>query len=79
MRIRIQIQVISLRFTEFNKQKIILSYFFAYFILDEPLRNVEIYIITLFSKVQIWVLGVIKFFFEDFGWYFTPYIRIQEA
>ena len=67
MRIRIQIQVISLRFTEFYKQKNNFIVFFAYFILDEPLRNVEIYIITLFSKVQIWVLGVIKFFFEDFG------------
>ena len=32
--------------------------------LDEPLRNEEIFIISLFSKVQIWVLGVKKFFLQ---------------
>jgi len=26
------------------------------------------FIISLFSKVQIWVLGVKKFFFAVFGW-----------
>ena len=31
--------------------------------LDEPIRNEKIFIISLFfSKVQIWVLGVNKFF-----------------
>ena len=45
---------------------------------DEPFRNQEIFIITLFSKVQIWVLRV-NYFFAVFGWYFAPWIRIQEA
>ena len=31
-----------------------------------------------FSIVQIWVLGL-KSFFSVFDWYFTPWIRIQEA
>ena len=30
----------------------------------EPIRNEEILIISLFSKVQIWVLGVKSFFFD---------------
>ena len=30
-----------------------------------------------FSKVQIWVLGVKKFFFAVFGSFFTPRIRIR--
>ena len=29
--------------------------------LDEPFRNQEIFIISLFSKVQIWVLRVLQF------------------
>ena len=33
--------------------------------LDEPFRNQEIFIISLFSIVQIWVLRV-KFFFLQF-------------
>ena len=35
------------------------------------------YNLSFFSKVQIWVLGVQKFFFAVFGWYFTPWIRIR--
>ena len=40
-------------------------FFYAYFILklDEPFINEEIFIISLFFKVQILVLGVKKFFF----------------
>jgi len=30
-----------------------------------------------FLKIQIWGLGVKKFFFAVFGWYFTPWIRIR--
>ena len=33
-------------------------------ILDEPFRNQEIFIISLFSIVQIWVLRVIFFFLQ---------------
>ena len=29
--------------------------------LDEPFRNEEIFIISLFSEVQIWGLGVLQF------------------
>ena len=35
------------------------------------------YNLYFFSKVQIWVLWVKKFFFAVFGWYFTPWIRIR--
>ena len=34
--------------------------------LDEPFRNEEIFIISLFSNVQIWGLGVKKFVFLKF-------------
>ena len=34
--------------------------------LDEPFRNQEIFIISLFSLVQIWVLRVIFFFLQFF-------------
>jgi len=47
-----------------------LFYFFSLIFilkLDEPFRNEEIFIISLFSKNQIWVLGVKKFFFAVFG------------
>jgi len=46
--------------------KFIVLFFSLIFILklDEPFRNEEIFIISLFSKVQIWVLGVKKFFFS---------------
>ena len=30
----------------------------------KPFRNEEIFIISFFSEVQIWVLGVNKFFFQ---------------
>ena len=76
-RIRIRIQVISLKFTKFS------FYLFSIFIL-KPFRNKEIFKISLFSKVKIWVLGVNKFF-SVFGSYVTPWIRlflrirIQEA
>ena len=51
---------ISLRFTE--------CFFLLIFILklDEPFRNDEIFIISLFSKVQIWDFGVKKIFFMQF-------------
>ena len=77
-RIRIRIQVISLKFTKFS------FYLFSIFIL-KPFRNKEIFKISLFSKVKIWVLGVNKFFYSVFGSYVTPWsriflrIRIQEA
>ena len=32
--------------------------------LDEPFRNEELFIISLFSKDQIWVFGVKKFFLQ---------------
>ena len=34
--------------------------------LDEPFINEEIFIIALFSKVQIWCFGVKKIFFLQF-------------
>ena len=71
-----RIQVISLKFTEiFQQKKIIFKFLFHFFSLtfilklDEPFRNEEIFIISLFSKV----------FFCSFGWYFTPWIRILEV
>jgi len=78
MRIRIRIldphwekwiQVISLKFTEFfNKKnfKFLVLFFSLIFILklDEPFRNEEIFIISLFSKVQIWGFGVKKIFLQ---------------
>ncbi len=68
----IRIQVISLRFTEF-----FVLFFSHIFILKlEPFRNEEIFTISLFLKVQIWVLGV-KVFFSVLGWYFTPWFRIR--
>ena len=48
--------------------------------LDEPFRNKEIFIISLFFNSSD--LGFeIKIFFCSFGWYFAPWIwiRIQEA
>ena len=66
----IRTQVISLRFTEFFNKKLFSNFvlfFWLIFILklNEPFRNEEIFTISLFSKVQIWVLGV-KFFFCSF-------------
>ena len=88
------IQVISLKFTEFfNKKnfKFLVLFFSLIFILklDEPFRNEEIFIISLFSKVQIWGFGVKKIFCS-FWLIFYPLdpdpwiriflrIRIQEA
>ena len=66
---RIRIQVIYLRFTEFFSQ-IIVKFFVLFFSLifilklDELLRNEEIFIISLFSKVQIWGLGEKRFFLQ---------------
>ena len=63
--------------------KIIFKFFVLFFSLifilklDEPFRNEEIFTISLFSKVQIWVLGAKKCFFAVFGWYFNPRIRIH--
>ena len=68
--IRIRIQVIFLNLQRFfNKAKFsnFLSYFFSLIFklkLDEPFRNQEILIISLFSIVQIWVLRVIFFFLQ---------------
>ena len=46
--------------------------------LDEPFRNEEIFIISLFFKVHILDLEVKKvFFLQFFGWYFAPWIRIR--
>ena len=48
----------------FNKKII---FFYSHILilkLDEPFRNEEIFIISLFSKVQILVLGVNKFFLQ---------------
>ena len=60
----IQIPVISLRLTEFFTKTEFLSFCLIFMLkLDDPLRNQEILIISLFSIVQIWVLGV-KFFFQ---------------
>ena len=73
----IQIPVISLRLTEFFTKAEFLSFCLIFMLkLDDPLRNQEILIISLFSIVQIWVLGV-KFFSPVFGCYFTPWIRIR--
>ena len=55
----IQIQVISLRFTEYFQ---IFCFIFFRLILSQNFRNEEIFIIPLFPKVQICVLGVKKFF-----------------
>ena len=41
--------------------------------LDEPFRNQEIFIISLFLIVQIWVLRVNFFFLAVCGWYFAPW------
>ena len=46
--------------------------------LDEPFRNQEILQSLYFQIFQIWVLRV-TFFVAVFGWYFLPWIRIQEA
>jgi len=43
--------------------------------LDEPFRNQEIFTISFFQIVQIWVLRV-TFFFAIFGCYFPSWIRI---
>jgi len=67
---RIQIQVISLRFTESFYQKIIFKFFVLFFSLvfilklDKPFRNEENFIISLFLKVQNWGLGVKVFFLQ---------------
>ena len=62
----IRTQVISLRFTEFFNKKLFSNFvlfFWLIFILklNEPFRNEEIFTISLFSKAQIWGLGVKKF------------------
>ena len=52
-------------FTELKRKN--LFYFFSLIFilkLKEPFRNEEIFITSLFSKVQIWVLGVKKFLFQ---------------
>ena len=82
----IRIQVISSRFTEFfnkkNNFQIFVLFFSLIFILklDEPFRNEEIFIISLFSKVQIWGLGVKKFFCSFWLLFYPldpgPWIRI---
>ena len=58
--------VIFKRFSEFFNKKIIFKFYFFSLIfilkLDESFRNEKSFIISLFSKVQIWVLGVKKFF-----------------
>ena len=88
MRIRIldphwkkRIRVISIKFTEFfNKaefQFFCLIFSLIYMLkLDEPFRNHEIFIISLFSIVQIWGLRV-NFFLQ----FFVNILRIwiQEA
>ena len=59
-------------------------YFFSHIFiikLDEPLRNEDIFIISLFTEIQIWVLGLKKFFFCSFWLIFyaldpDPWIRI---
>ena len=92
----IWIQVISLRFTEFFFKKIIFKLFVLFFslvfilTLDKPFKDEEIFIISLFSKVQNQGLGVKKFCFCSFWLIFYPLdpdpwihiflsIRIQEA
>ena len=40
--------------------------------LDEPFKNEEIFIFSLFSKNQISGLGEKLILFAVFGWYFTP-------
>ena len=86
-------QAISLRFTEFIFKKIILKFFVLFFSLifilklHKPFRNEEI---SLFFKVQIWVLREKKGYFCSFWLIFysldpDPWIciflrtRIQEA
>ena len=66
--ILMRIQVISFKFTEFfitkqNFQKKKFLFFLLIFMLklNEPFRNQEIFIMSLFSIVQIWVLRVIFF------------------
>ena len=77
--IQIRIKVISLRFTDFfltkNNFQIFILFFSLIFIckLDEPIRNEEIFIISLFPQVMNWVLEVKKFFYVVF----TPWIRIR--
>ena len=73
--LRIRIQVISLRFTEFffDKKFQILVLFFAYFILrlDEPFRKEETLIISLFKSSDL-VFGSKKDFFCKFWSIFYP-------
>jgi len=60
---------IYLIFLTKNNFQIFFLFSFLIFILklDEPFRNEEIFIIPLFSKVQILVLGMKKFIFAVFG------------
>ena len=48
----------------FNKKQFQIFCLILILKLDEPYRNEEIFIISLFTKVQNWVLGVKKFFLE---------------
>ena len=58
-----------------NNSQIFCFIFFAYFYPKTIQKWGNFY---KFLKVQLWVLGVKKAFFAVFGWYFTPWIRIQE-
>ena len=62
-------------FLTYNNFKICCLIFFSRFFilkLDEPFRNEESFIISLFPKVKIWSLGVNKFLCCSFWLIFTP-------
>jgi len=64
-------------FAEFSN---FLFYFFSHIFYPKTWWTIQKwgnFIISLFSKVQILVLGVKQFFFAIFGWDFTPWIRIR--
>ena len=79
--IRIRIQVIYLRFTEFFEQsrifKFVVLLFFAYFYAKTwwTIQKSGNFYNLSFSIVHILVLRV-NIFFAVFGWYFAPWIRI---
>ena len=50
----------------FNKKQFQIFCLILILKLDEPFRNEDIFIISLFSKVQIWGFGVKKIFFLHF-------------
>ena len=59
-------------FTELKRKKFVLLFSLIFILkLKEPFRNEEIFITSLFSKVQIWVLEV-KIFFCSFWLIFYP-------